>query len=276
MSEEIRNLIDSRTCHQCGKEMSVLWPHLWRYKRRNPHTGKSWYFCSWKCLREFDNKRTTKGDITMDKVTRLTDAQKAQAVQICLEGGNPLKFLADLGCKNTTTAWTTVRHWAEKNCEAGVYGSLPEKFGQPKKKQAVIAGMTAEEAAELVKEGEKLICQQETNAEPEQAEEEPAEEKVTISAAEVKEAVNTFLFPLKEPTVKPRITAPVAYEEFTVREVEGLFGRYRRSDIGAATYIDFENADGISDVVSYTVDQWKSFVKELKRAAAVLGVDLDE
>ena len=239
-------------CPECGKEMSVLWPHLWRYKRRNPHTGKSWYFCSRKCLREFDNKRTTKGNITMDKVTRLTDAQKAQAVQICLDGGNPLKYLAECGCKNTSTAWTTVRHWAEKNCEAGVYGSLPEKFGQPKKKQA-----------EPENTGDTTSME-----EIDRNEEEPAEQ---ISAEEIHQDVEEADMP-----EKTRITAPVAYEEFTVREVEGLFGRYRRSDIGAATYIDFENADGISDVVSYTVDQWKSFVKELKRAAAVLGVDLDE
>lgn len=70
------------------------------------------------------------------------------------------------------------------------------------------------------------------------------------------------------------IKNPLQYEEFTVREVEGLFGRYRRSDVGA-TYIDFENAEGCVDVMSYTVKQWNAFMKELKRAAQVLGVQLD-
>lgn len=69
------------------------------------------------------------------------------------------------------------------------------------------------------------------------------------------------------------IKNPLQYEEFTVREVEGLFGRYRRSDIGQETYIDFEPPECV-DVISNTLTQWSSFMKELKRAAQVLGVEL--
>ena len=70
-----------------------------------------------------------------------------------------------------------------------------------------------------------------------------------------------------------KIRNPLRYEEFTVREVEGLFGRYRRSDIGQETYIDFEPPECV-DVISNTLTQWSSFMKELKRAAQVLGVEL--
>ena len=70
-----------------------------------------------------------------------------------------------------------------------------------------------------------------------------------------------------------KIRNPLQYEEFTVREVEGLFGRYRRSDIGQETYIDFEPLECV-DVISNTLTQWSSFMKELKRAAQVLGVGL--
>ena len=70
-----------------------------------------------------------------------------------------------------------------------------------------------------------------------------------------------------------KIRNPLQYEEFTVREVEGLFGRYRRSDIGQVTYIDFEPPECV-DVISNTLTQWSSFMKELKRAAQVLGVEL--
>lgn len=70
-----------------------------------------------------------------------------------------------------------------------------------------------------------------------------------------------------------KIRNPLQYEEFTVREVEGLFGRYRRSDIGQETYIDFEPPECV-DVISNTLTQWSSFMKELKRAAQVLGVEL--
>lgn len=76
----------------------------------------------------------------------------------------------------------------------------------------------------------------------------------------------------KEPE-EPKICKPVVYDTLTVREVEGNFGRYRRSDVGGSTYIDFENADGL-DTLSLTVEQWRSFRKEQEKAAQVLGVEL--
>lgn len=69
------------------------------------------------------------------------------------------------------------------------------------------------------------------------------------------------------------ITQPVLYDGMTVREVEQLYGRYRRSDINGEIYIDFENADR-ADIMSYTVNQWRGFLDELHRAARILGVEL--
>ena len=72
---------------------------------------------------------------------------------------------------------------------------------------------------------------------------------------------------------EPKITQPVVYDGMTVREIEGGFGRYRRSDVHDSTYIDFEYTDGC-DTISLTVEQWRGFRKELERAAAILGVEL--
>jgi len=72
---------------------------------------------------------------------------------------------------------------------------------------------------------------------------------------------------------EPKICQPVVYEDMIVREVEGLFGRYRRSDIGGKVYIDFEPFDTM-DVMSFTVEQWRSFREEQVKAAAILGVEL--
>ena len=71
----------------------------------------------------------------------------------------------------------------------------------------------------------------------------------------------------------PKITSPVVYDGMIVREVEGLFGRYRRTDVHDATYIDFEIADSI-DIMSYTVDQWRKFLDELEKSSKILGVEL--
>ena len=32
---QIGELIDSRTCAECGKAIEILWPHMWRYRRGN-------------------------------------------------------------------------------------------------------------------------------------------------------------------------------------------------------------------------------------------------
>ena len=71
----------------------------------------------------------------------------------------------------------------------------------------------------------------------------------------------------------PRITKPVNYDGFNVREVEGNFARYRRSDVGGSTYIDVE-IEGGSDTLSYTIEQWRSVRKEHDRAAVILGVEM--
>ena len=77
-----------------------------------------------------------------------------------------------------------------------------------------------------------------------------------------------------EKPVLPQVKLPVTYDGMVIREVEGLFGRYRYSgDLGRSEYIDFENADGV-DTLSLTVEQWRRFREEQVKAAAILGVEL--
>ena len=80
--------------------------------------------------------------------------------------------------------------------------------------------------------------------------------------------------PAEEPEEQkePKITQPVSYDGMVVREVEGLFGRYRRSDIGGKIYIDLENTEGL-ETMSLTVEQWRSFREEYAKAARILWVE---
>lgn len=72
---------------------------------------------------------------------------------------------------------------------------------------------------------------------------------------------------------EPKITQPVIYDGMPVREVEGLFGRYRYSAVGGAVYVDYENNESL-DVISLTVDQWRKFREEQTKAFMILGVEL--
>ena len=71
-----------------------------------------------------------------------------------------------------------------------------------------------------------------------------------------------------------KIRRPVNYDGMTVRAVSGTYGTYyldnqTRSGI---TYLDYSNAGG--DELSMEITQWRLFIKELKHAAEILGVEL--
>ena len=72
---------------------------------------------------------------------------------------------------------------------------------------------------------------------------------------------------------KAPITQPLVFDGMTVREIEGTYGRYRRTDINGSVYVDFEAPDG-ADILSYTVEQWKKLRVEQANAFRILGVEL--
>ena len=74
-------------------------------------------------------------------------------------------------------------------------------------------------------------------------------------------------------SAEPKLLLPATYDGMVIREVEGLFGRYRYTDIGSAEYIAYENSEGL-DTLSMTVDQWRKFREEQDKAARILGVEL--
>lgn len=74
-----------------------------------------------------------------------------------------------------------------------------------------------------------------------------------------------------EVPTEAEISKPVNYDGFTIRAIQGTFGRYSYSQTRSA-YIDFEDNDG--NEMSMTVEQWRWFLRELHHAAHVLGVNL--
>lgn len=88
-------------CPVCGKQFTVLWPDLWRYKR-----GRH-YLCGYGCMRMID-----RGETIMDKFTK---EQKAKAVEIALEGGDPKAYLESIGSKNPENLWYYIKTQLRKN-----------------------------------------------------------------------------------------------------------------------------------------------------------------
>lgn len=166
----------------------------------------------------------------------VTPEIRDEAIRIAINGGDPRNYLTGMGSQNGMSAWTKIRMELKKT-NPETFAKLPKRIGKAEVPEAP-------EMPTLKVDGPLRIETPEANR---------------ITVAEVPE--------------KPKITQPVCYDGMTVREIEGLFGRYRRTDINGATYIDFKNPDG-ADILSYTVDQWRKMRAEQANAFRILVVEL--
>ena len=83
--------ITTKICNTCGREISILHPDHWAYKRKLGHVNIFW--CSWSCLRKAEKE----GKFSMKK---LTLDNKKHAVKIAMDGGNPLEYIRMCGISN--------------------------------------------------------------------------------------------------------------------------------------------------------------------------------
>lgn len=236
-------------CSSCGKEFYILYPALWAYKK-GPMV-----FCSWKCLRAYE--KGLQPEIRSEKpMTKLSEKSR-QAIEIAMDGVDPMAYLKEQGSKNPSAAWSSIK-LQMKQRRPDIYAQLLK--ADNRKKPAEKKPKTAAEAMTNMKQAadnffDSVLKDAET----------PEAAKVPTAMIETR----TEWKPVQE----PKITKPVGYDGFTVREVEGDFARYRRSDVSEKTYIDVEIADGC-DTLSYTVEQWRNIRKEFQRAAVILGVEI--
>ena len=252
-------------CPACGKEFYVLYPNQWAYKWKQQHV------CTWGCLRKLQKQDEPKGDIDMDgQIVKIKHDERMHAVNIAIEGENPYPYLESLGVANPTAVWYSIKKMVKKNFPE-LYKKLPKRVGMSPVESGKKARAVA--LAKMEKEKEKIRKLYEEEKAEEPAQEEP---KTAAEAMKnMKDAADDFFGKaLQQSTFKPvEIEKPMMYDGFTVREVEGSFARYRRSDINEKLYIDVELADGC-DTLSYTVEQWRTLRQEFDRAAAILGVEL--
>ena len=234
-----------KKCPICGKEFAVLYPNRWAYKRART-SSQFTYFCSWKCLRA-NEKRKDYG-----KMKKLTEEQKQEAIQIALKGTSPVTYLEDkCGINNGYQCWKNIRDRLKvKDPEA--WEKVQKALGE----------------ANAAKKTETHIT---TNGKIEVRVEQPAVENAEAKQKVKKPCAAMRFAPDGEHLEK--ISKPLQYEDFTVRAVEGTFGRYGRDTVNGVDYIDFESKEG--DELHMRIDGWRNFISELKEAAKVLGVDLD-
>lgn len=234
-------------CPVCGKAFEVLWPQSYRYKR----DGR--YLCSYTCMRAKDRKDN-------EEMNTFTKEQKAKAVQIAMDGGDPKAFLKECGSKNPENLWYYIKNVLKKN-DPETYQKLMKPAAQ---KQVETPEGEFAKAPVLKVDGAVRI-------------ETPEKNKV--------EVVETPEGPVKGP-----VTPDELYEKITsfhtvknVSAVEGdtpeRFCRYTAIDtpIGEFHYDrrhGYLDWDWDNNTMSLNTEEWKEFMKWFPYALEQLGVKL--
>ena len=113
--------ITTKKCANCGKEISILHPDHWAYKRVMKNVNIFW--CSWSCLRRSEKE----GKLDMKK---LTLESKKEAVRIALAGGNPLEFIRMCGISNAADAWRKIKEDLKEK-DPKTWEKLPKRLPNP-------------------------------------------------------------------------------------------------------------------------------------------------
>lgn len=210
-----------------------------------------------------DGKPKTKGEIRLNKKFKVTPEIRAEAIRLAIAGEDPRVYLTNMGSVDAPKVWVKIR--AElKDSSPEIYAQLPKRIGRK----------TADKVPTVKIDGPIRIETPETNKV--EVVETP-ETSLGDAMAGMAAAADEFFQSCEDAGLnlnrQEKITQPLCYDGMMVREIEGLFGRYRRTDIHGATYVDFENPDG-ADVMSYTVEQWKKLRVEQVNAFRILGVEL--
>ena len=237
-------------CPVCGKLTCIHWPEHWIYRRG------SVFYCSATCMdvamvkdmnaiNEAVNRRK---EYAMKKITL---EQKKQAVEIAVSGGNPLEYLKKCGSKKPDGLWYTIKENLKK-VDPETYAKIPDFRG---KTRTAKEPKTAGDAMIAMKEAaDNFFSQCEDMGLK-------LEAPTPISGGEW-ERMETPEAP------KP---APLVYDGYTVCCIESkTFGRfYWDRD---HNHLDWTTAEG--EEVSFTPTGWKTFLEELPKVAAILGVEL--
>ena len=238
---------------------------------------------------------------------KLTRDQKGKAVDIAIQGGDPLEYLKKCGAKNPSAAWWYIKKTlAESNPK--LLEKIPEKLGTvlDEKGQAVPAPEKPE-GGPKVKIAEKLPP--EAVAEVPEADPlagfvaydpgAPEGDKTAypgVKVTELEETDDGVRFVMSVPPEQAeqmdkvlkdimdpendrlglslykdaqRITEPLNYDGFRVTAINGEFGEYRMD----GDKIGFQNQAKIM-YFSMHKDDLAAFVEELTRAAQILGVQV--
>ena len=117
-----------KKCRVCGKEFEVLYPELWRY-RAGKLPNQSIWFCTWKCLRAWENRNDKNRKEVADNVNGSTHRDRREVISGLIsaaeDGKSPAEYLEEIGYKAPYVTLSDLRKWA-KDKAPDLYGKMNE------------------------------------------------------------------------------------------------------------------------------------------------------
>lgn len=268
-------------CAVCRKQFVAHWPELW------PFRDKGGYYCSQACKDSNDErfKKKMMTDMSMKKGRpkgmgrcKITLEDKKKAVQIAIDGGDPLEFLKRLRSKNPSALWWSIKENL-KTADPAMYALLPAaKKDEPAEIigdeddpliQKLVAPVTGPVIIEPV-----MKAETEGPGEDEKYWEKKAEEAgVTVEAAKELGQIRMKADKETEKEAKPKICRPIIFDGLEVCGLKGECGVYQVKKQGDRLIIGFIH-HRTGSIIDMPEENWKRFIRELFKAAAVLGADI--
>lgn len=229
-------------CPVCGRLKCSYWPEHWVFRRGDT------FYCSETCycidlFRDMNLIKQVELERRQRKVGKLTLEIKKKAVQTAIDGGDPIKYLADCGYTAPDKMWCYIKaQLKEKDPET--FAKIPDRRKVKKAEIPEPVSGGEWEKVETPEDPVKLTG-------PIKIEEVPAEpEKVDL--LEASEKISCM---------------PEKYIGYKVRAIEGEFGIFtyvKRQDM-----LYMETMDG--DEIGMSPVQWRIFLKKMPEVMQILG-----
>ena len=112
-------------CPVCGRLKCSYWPEHWVFLRGDT------FYCSETCycidlFRDMNLIKQVELERRQRKMGKLTLEIKKKAVQIAIDGGDPLKYLADCGYTAPDKMWYYIKQKVKEN-DPKLYAQIPDQ-----------------------------------------------------------------------------------------------------------------------------------------------------
>ena len=250
-------------CPVCGKYKCAFWPENWIYRR-----GET-YYCSENCYvvdltRDMKMIHNVMRQRRERKMGKLTLEIKKKAVEIAIDGGDPIEYLKRNGYEKAPDKMWSYIKMKLKEKDPATFAKIPDrrKVKKPEIPEPISGGPW--EKMETPEDPVKLTGP--IRIEPEEP------QKIDVLTPEMMNKAQRTAERLLDDARKEKeknFGLPSYINGFEICGISGQFGTYRAS--AEHNYFEFVPFGG--DLCMNPGD-WRDQIEELNKAAKVLGVKL--